>query len=951
MAASFPQIPVTVGLAYLSPPRGAGADVDADTTAGGSPRASPAAGSSGGDGGDSDADDSEEGLVLPAALVRNHPKAVVDLIEELAREIPGLKNALKADADAEFREPAILGGVPAEGTLGGTDPVNRQKVKVSPPVRGAHSELDPVTSLQWAQQCLTGGHYWSEPSEAATFLFSYQGVDWITWTWHTIMFSSIFKFFSCGTCPRFRRLGNAFVTWRPDVRKLRGTPPSDDELATLKLTFSIMALFSLPAIVLFANTEIVGGVSGFSLMPGPEWYGGISVSVACVVCLMGIYIFSILAGLTLWPQKLVGTRPASLPMFMSMLVRTTAPQYMISYSWGGEIEQGFLGLAHALAEVLSDCWIDVRRLTPGQRLLDEVRMPALHARVLIILMNPAYVNSTNCGHELLAAITGRRSGLHRTVVLIEATDRVVGFAPSWKRISVLLRRAGFEVVRSIAGADNSGPLNRQVQGADVDDNTASLRETQISDTSASFEESVGLLEWLDRRACRHDFKADPANRHDFDERVINEKDARTTMAWFATYADGIAEATASAQDLRLPCELIVRALPPPPHPPPTARLPQHPRSRIVTGNFYMKPGRVHRDEARVQSIQTVSLCKDFTKYLSGLCINRRPRLSVSTGHSGFWVPANLSEGPKPHVALTTTLLATAMIALFVPVGVIALIYLFLWNSNGLSGSDLLLYVLNEAGAAALLCLFTMAPLAVFVVRWGDVLTAPGSQLHSPELFVPLLVREVNLLLPEGSDLKLKVRFLVPPIENSSNCHRIANNLCALLECACFDAKVMPFGKTGIFDADSAFDANTVYVLMLERRQDAKAWMESQKRDPQHGVRRLRTEQVVLVASSRFLSAERKLYEWLVIEFAEAGMNYRLTPSGTPSGLSLASQILNAISMKLVGLLATRKHAAGGEAGEGDATATPRSGGAAASPLQSRSPGGADSLRGSGIDRD
>ena len=107
------------------------------------------------------------------------------------------------------------------------------------------------------------------------------------------------------------------------------------------------------------------------------------------------------------------------------------------------------------------------------------------------------------------------------------------------------------------------------------------------------------------------------------------------------------------------------------------------------------------------------------------------------------------------------------------------------------------------------------------------------------------------------------------------------------------------------------DPNSVYVLMIEHPRDAKAWIRSQQRldatssNLQPAGPRLGPDQTVLVTSDRFFSEHRSLSEWLVVEFAESGERYELTPSGTSSEVGLASQILNAISMKLVQMLARR----------------------------------------------
>ena len=86
--------------------------------------------------------------------------------------------------------------------------------------------------------------------------------------------------------------------------------------------------------------------------------------------------------------------------------------------------------------------------TAGQLLVDEMRRPVLHARVMVVLMNPAYANSFNCGHELLATLRYRdpRKG-HRTVVLLEEWNEK-GFAPRWSKIrkQLLEKELGIDAV-------------------------------------------------------------------------------------------------------------------------------------------------------------------------------------------------------------------------------------------------------------------------------------------------------------------------------------------------------------------------------------------------------------------------------------------------------------------------------------------------------------------------
>lgn len=219
------------------------------------------------------------------------------------------------------------------------------------------------------------------------------------------------------------------------------------------------------------------------------------------------------------------------------------------------------------------------------------------------------------------------------------------------------------------------------------------------------------------------------------------------------------------------------------------------------------------------------------------------------------------------------------------------------------------------------------PLLGFAVRWGDVLAAPASLLHSPELFVPLVVRELNLLLPSSSNVSYKVVFLKPrgslapgassitpepgrPLRGSeepntpkpyvSNCVAIADNLALFLKGAGLATSTAKIEDH--FSGKLPVNENTVYVFMIETKEDLDAWVLS--RDSSRSP--LRLEQIVLVTTDRFFARHRReLAHWLVIEISETGANYGLTATGTSSELGLASQIINAISMRLVGMLSSR----------------------------------------------
>ena len=769
---------------------------------------------------------------LPATVLGSGKKG---LILRLAALMPGVRQALE---DARKEEIAGAGAAVA----GDAEPA------ASPPVRGLRSGLEPPTAMQYLQQVLSLGHYWSEPTEAPTFLFAFQGQDWITLLWHMIIFSRLYQFLSRGACPRFRRLGHSYVVWNGGARKLRGTPPTpDDEIGTIKATFILMTLMASAAAVFLCGVVLGSGAElGLSFLPPAEWFSKkLSWAALGLLYLAYSYIFMISAGLSLWPHKLVGTRPKSLPGFMSLLVRAKAPQFMISYAWGGEASMSLTGLAHGLADVLPDCWLDVRRLIPGQRLLDEVRLPAKQARVLVVLMNSAYVTSTNCGHELIAALLHRDPSTYRTVVLIEAPDDAVGHAPKWGRIAGLLKdEARFDIVRKIDAERNGG----------------------------------GLLEWLDRRACRHD--SDHANPLatgtapiEPQEDAATRNDAEKTMAWYKLYEFGASEAITRAQDILLPW------------------------------NFYFKP-----NDTSFKGLMTISFFSDPFTYLKAF-FHPRSRLSLTTGVGGMWLPANAAAPPRPHAALSPSIVSLLVWAYLIPTWLAIFIFAFDWTAEGLSGAALLLKVLQEAGAAVLILIFYVGPLMAYSLRWGDVLTAPASLLHSPELFVPLLVRELNLLLPPGQNITYEVKFVTPSNSHAlgekvtegsyrSNCVPIATNLSAFLKAA--GLTVDPPENIDSLSKPEGVKRSAVYVIMLETKRDLDEWIRLQGRTS------LRPEQAVIVTSSRFFMEHKKeVSRWLAVTFSEAGADARLTASGTESELGLASQIINAISMRIVGMLSSR----------------------------------------------
>ena len=107
--------------------------------------------------GAADAPDEDAELDQTVVLLTDLPDAVrrcrqAEVIRKLAELMPGLRNAIKADKgvedDAKKASIKLNGDVPL--------PTKTDARRASPPVRGAHSGLEPPTALQWLMQCITG---------------------------------------------------------------------------------------------------------------------------------------------------------------------------------------------------------------------------------------------------------------------------------------------------------------------------------------------------------------------------------------------------------------------------------------------------------------------------------------------------------------------------------------------------------------------------------------------------------------------------------------------------------------------------------------------------------------------------------------------------------------------------------------------------------------------------
>ena len=72
----------------------------------------------------------------------------------------------------------------------------------------------------------------------------------------------------------------------------------------------------------------------------------------------------------------------------------------------------------SLSGVLTDCWLDVRELTPGDRVTQEIAHAAATTRCLVIFFSYEYLRSVNCTLEFLTALR-YRSSPQLTILLME----------------------------------------------------------------------------------------------------------------------------------------------------------------------------------------------------------------------------------------------------------------------------------------------------------------------------------------------------------------------------------------------------------------------------------------------------------------------------------------------------------------------------------------------------
>ena len=81
----------------------------------------------------------------------------------------------------------------------------------------------------------------------------------------------------------------------------------------------------------------------------------------------------------------------------------------------------YVPLVRSLSVILVDCWLDVRELTPGDLVTQEIAHAAATVRCLVIFFSYEYLRSVNCTLEFLTALRYRGSP-QQTIILLEALD-------------------------------------------------------------------------------------------------------------------------------------------------------------------------------------------------------------------------------------------------------------------------------------------------------------------------------------------------------------------------------------------------------------------------------------------------------------------------------------------------------------------------------------------------
>lgn len=114
------------------------------------------------------------------------------------------------------------------------------------------------------------------------------------------------------------------------------------------------------------------------------------------------------------------------------------------------VRSRYVSLVRSLSVILVDCWLDVRELTPGDRVTQAIAHAAATVRCLVIFFSYEYLRSVNCSLEFLTAMRYRGTP-QRTIILLEAleTNTEPSRTPRTSPGQQALTRAEATVVRDV----------------------------------------------------------------------------------------------------------------------------------------------------------------------------------------------------------------------------------------------------------------------------------------------------------------------------------------------------------------------------------------------------------------------------------------------------------------------------------------------------------------------
>lgn len=217
-----------------------------------------------------------------------------------------------------------------------------------------------------------------------------------------------------------------------------------------------------PASNYFLPNSYSGGTFGLCLFLFLSIFPCVALGMA--TCSLAISR-TCLSAITRFHQK----KNADPQIILSRLLVAFAPQFMISYRWGGLDERESTNAPIAprcskrhvtppkhdafvkfLADLLPDVWIDKEQIGVGDRLSDILPAMVANAQYAILILEPGYFTRPNCVREFIAALRWRDELTRPTVALLRPRDWVtVGPKDlSMEDVTHALSQFGVEIVDS-----------------------------------------------------------------------------------------------------------------------------------------------------------------------------------------------------------------------------------------------------------------------------------------------------------------------------------------------------------------------------------------------------------------------------------------------------------------------------------------------------------------------